>query len=1501
MRISTIIFSVLLAAATTFSSMAAPHQLAPKATGTVGHGISLKALSETAPSKTPEKGKRSVLKPSVSTRAPFAIDLKHSNRPFAPAAKVSTEAGARLPIINGLVSPTYESPIPQKGIYQIPTSADMSFELVADKIAINQGATKTPDFYVGFYLSQLWGMYIADYLAYNLETGQQLCDYYLSDYTEIAIDLTWDATEGTAYGISYNADVTGMVLAKYDFSATTMTRTVVAPLTVIADMIAADKNGQLWLVAQGDLYKVDKTTAALTKIGATGHPSPYLGSLAFDQKTDRLFMTVKNDTESYICEVNTTTGAATPLNVFEYGDQVVGLYVPAPLAEDGAPDAAQNAVADFPDGTMTGTVEFDAPTTLYDGTEATGKVSYIVTANGELVAQGNTMYGTKGISVTYTAETPGMVEFIIYFYNEVGNSPLTKLNAFVGNGTPSPVRGATASYDNATSTMTVSWLPVTTSSNGGYIDPAKVTYTVYDGTAPAGSAPLAENLKATSWTTTFEAPTDYTTYYYRIVANFEGIVSGFTLTNQVALGSMTPPINYSFVNNILGWTVIDANGDDQTWSIDTTGGEGLVMRYNFRQDMDDWLISMPIRLKAGKLYTLSFDLWKDLENCPELVEIKYGKAPTVEGMTETLRPAADVPVKENHKPTTVDLVCEEDGIYYVGVHGMSTKNQFYIYLGSFSVSEGISSAVPAAVDNFDVTAHGNGVKKADITFDAPALTAAGKPLSAITKIEVSRDGQLVKTFDTPAPGAALSYTDEVATHGIYNYSVVAYNAEGEGLKVEKEVYLGFALPAAPSFATLVEGETAGNATLAWAPVTEDVNGTPLTTSDVSYTVVFNNNGTPEIIATNLVLPAYSYQAVPEGEQAFLQYAVYAVTEAGLSEPAITEFKAMGTPYKDFDETFANGQLHYIWGVEGTDYQFGIGDDNTFSNLASANLDGGFFLGQTQYGGAAASVFTGMISLEGVNNPALSFYTNNFEGTDADQFKVEICERNAEWVTILDSTIDQIVEVAGWGNVICDLSAFAGKTIQVRFSIVSVDTGLLTLDDVKIVSLLDNDLAVVAITAPATVDTNTEYPVEVVIENAGAKEAKGYKVELSADGEVVKTFEGAALAQGEKATFSYTASFAAIATEPVTYSAKIVYAEDMNVDNNQTEEVVVMPKASKLPVVTDLQTDGIKLFWTAPDLTAEAGKPVTVDFEDGESFAHEYEGFTFVDGDASAIGGFSNVTIPGVTPGSTLASFFVFDSAYQSYAGNPTFAGHSGDKYLVSMFRSDKGTSDDWMISPELKLGGQTVSFYAKSYSADDPEKMKLCYSKTGTDVASFEVLETVEAVPGDWTLYTVELPADARYFAINSCATYAFMLMVDDFTYVPAHTFAESLTIVGYNVWRDGVKITETPVTECEFSDPDAPEGQSTYVVTVVYDLGESGASNEVAIGVSGLDEIGASLEITTIPGAVVVKGAGEAAVTVFSIDGKTVYAGKGDAVIPAPAGIYVVKAADKVAKVLVK
>lgn len=78
--------------------------------------------------------------------------------------------------------------------------------------------------------------------------------------------------------------------------------------------------------------------------------------------------------------------------------------------------------------------------------------------------------------------------------------------------------------------------------------------------------------------------------------------------------------------------------------------------------------------------------------------------------------------------------------------------------------------------------------------------------------------------------------------------------------------------------------------------------------------------------------------------------------------------------------------------------------------------------------------------------------------------------------------------------------------------------------------------------------------------------------------------------------------------------------------------------------------------------------------------------------------------------------------------------------------------------------------------------------------------------------------------------------MIDDVTYAPAKFDGVA---VGYNIYRDGVRLNDAPVEATSFVD-EAPEAPAhRYGVTTVYDLGESPVSNIVEAGpLSGIGSV---------------------------------------------------------------
>lgn len=1514
--ILTRIFSVLLAAGSVASMMAEAPQSARKInaapsalTSTVKRQVTAKpgrSRVNLLDAKT-----RSVSTSGLRTSLPTTLSSAPARLPIAKSA-ASAELCGMVVYNDDAATSAF-----QGGVYTIPTNADQTFELVfaANDPAATYGAVAYNGVYYTSDYQNLWGIIqIFTQTAYDMESGEVLWQANEEKFDNLMLASAIDPTTNTPYAITFNSQGNGYQLSTLEFGEGVINSIAVAELPAYGFCaMGFTSQGQLYAIVKNRdddgnatasfLVKVDKTTGAVDQIGETGILPQYVSGAVIDPKTDKMYWAISDAAGAgYMTEVNLTSGAAEVIYQFPKNDEVVGLYIPAPAAEAGAPAAAYNLSANFPEGSLTGSIKFDVPTTLYDGTETSGAVAYKVMADGNIIDEGNTTYGTKGVEVEYTAAAPAEIKFTVVLSNSVGDSPKANLKTFVGHGVPgAPAVSAILGENNK---VDVSWTAVTSTIDGGYINPDEVTYTV---TRYPGEVVVASALKDTKYSETLEEPSELVQYYYTVEADNAGLKSAIGKSNTITLGSVIPPYTQTFDTDLGGFTTEDVNADGKTW---TWYQQAVRIGYNSKLAMDDYLFSVPMKLQGGKMYKVNFKSYCNGSSFPERLEVKYGKAATSAAMTETL---LDATVIDQTQVPGHDLegylLPDADGIYYIGFHGISDADKFYLYIDDVQVSAAMSAEAPAAVSNLTATGAENAVKKITVKFTTPDKAISGAAITSLSKVEVKRDGVIVKTFDAPAVATELEYVDELEKSGTYTYTVVAYNAEGAGLEASADAFCGIDAPVAPETVEVIELTTPGYVAISWTAVTTDVRGTALNSADVKYDLYDYSGEELVLIAENLSTIAYTTEFPTEGKQQFAQYAVFAKTESGQGKGTASNMIPVGPAYDGLDESFTGADLKYIWAISTTssNSNWSLANDSKFTDLTSCDGDDGFIYNQAQYLDEGGSLMSGKISLASLTAPALSFYTYNIVGEDGtkdiNEIAVSVKVGNGEYEEVLKGTVDGLCNgVEGWGKVIVPLNKFMGKDIQIKFTVTVKQFTLTTFDIIKVADLVDYDLVAKSISAPSTVVAGSDYTVDVTVVNEGGKTASDYTVELYANGEMVESVAGPELTMGQSDVVTFNRSMSPLAVESITYSAKVVYSVDMNNDNNSTSEIIVTPKVSNMPKVNDLAAEatnaGVKLTWSEPDLSSAPADPETIDFEDGESFAQEYADWTFVDGDGSPVGGFQGSDIPGITPGTSLASYFVFDASYEQF--NQTFAAHSGNKYLAALFRYDDGTSDDWAISPILADGGQTISFYARSYSANYPEKIQVCYSTGSTDPADFEVLETIAKVPGEWTLVEVQLPANAKRFAINSCATSSFMLMIDDVTFIPGNKFAD-VNIIGYNIYRNGEKLNAEPEAECEYIDANAPAGDLAYVVTVVYDKGESAASNEATISFSSLDDIISGLSISTEPGKIIVKGAEGIDVIVVATDGKVLYSAKGDATIATLPGIYVVKAGQKVVKVAVK
>ncbi len=94
-----------------------------------------------------------------------------------------------------------------------------------------------------------------------------------------------------------------------------------------------------------------------------------------------------------------------------------------------------------------------------------------------------------------------------------------------------------------------------------------------------------------------------------------------------------------------------------------------------------------------------------------------------------------------------------------------------------------------------------------------------------------------------------------------------------------------------------------------------------------------------------------------------------------------------------------------------------------------------------------------------------------------------------------------------------------------------------------------------------------------------------------------------------------------------------------------------------------------------------------------------------------------------------------------------------------------------------------------------PEIIEIYHSEGSTEPKDFALLKEAQTLPQEWRRYSALLPAGAKRFAVRSCATDAFILMLDDFSY-EVNGEGGSIAIRGYNVYRDGVQLNSEPVEE---------------------------------------------------------------------------------------------------------
>lgn len=1389
----------------------------------------------------------------------------------------------------------------ESGLYRIPTTDGASFELMtnATRPAKNGAVVLNRQYMYPVLLDGVNQMYTVDIDNWTLVGTPQAS----TDATASA--AVYDPTTDCVYGYYYYDNDTEICFAIGHYPS--------GRITMIADnnkepmaAIAVDANGQLYAINyKGILYKVDKTNGEKTQIGDTGVVSQYNTSGAIDPATGIFYFAKATDFGGWLYTIDTTNAKATLIQTFPSDEEIGGMFVkPADYAAT-APGLPTDLALNFSNGESNGTITFKAPASSYNGAVLSGDVVYTVRANGKTLASARVAAGAE-VTVPVSVAGGTNYTFAVFASNGSGEGPRARATEYIGKDVPS-VPNVTASFLTEENAIFVKWDAIEVGAAGGFINPDEVTYTV---TRVGDNTVIAENIKETSVKdTSFGSGSNF---QYKVVATCGELSSEPGLSNVVDMTVKYPPYLETFDTKDPfddEYTMIGSGKGDNKW---TYYKSQQVVRayYDFDYDKDEWLITPAIMLEGGKKYKFSF-LSYGQKSYEEHMEVWYGSENTIAGMEKMLdnlviKSADQITYEYTISPT-------ETRKYYFGFHATSEYDMGYLYLDNIAVSAPTGDNVPDEATEVVLTPGEDGAKSATVSFKAPTQTITGQTITELEKIEIYRESNLVNTIDNPVPGESYSYVDNVPQSTNYTYYIYAYNEDGMGKAAKVTGYIGVKAPSVPTDAVLVENSTPGNVNLSWKAPTTYADGTPINLKYVTYQIKSGKN----LIKGDLTETSFDFQAVNSNTQDFVSYEVIAVTEGGSStETAQSNVLLVGVPAKaPYKESFRNGNnsnpLATV--IESGYGNWRIYTDSSFAELDSQDGDNGY-IGFSMYNGAgdSSSLLTGRYDLTGVTNTAFTFYVYPTGQLDENNNVVSVSVNDGSgWTKIKEVVFNTLFDQQKWNKVIVPLDAYDGQVIQLKLTSTNNQYFYSFYDNFVLEGINAHQLEPVAVNVPYIVNVGEDYDVTVYVGNNGIKTTGKYTVELIRNGEKVGEAEGDALKGGETAKFIFTERLETTSDRVNSYRAVVNYDNNTSSANNESADFITTVRMPYTPAVEDLDAvdseNGAVLSWTAPALDEARPAETTEDFESYEpwTFGTSLGDWTLVDRDKGLIGGPANYSFPNIPDlGKGRLSFFVLDSTWETIADIESYEPYSGTQYISNMYNYDWSQNDDWIISPELYGGHQIVKIYVKSFNPAYPEAVEVLYSTTDKDPESFIHAISMDPVPGDWTLIEAALPEGAKYFAVRAIGVDRFMLFCDDFTYVPAGS-AETLSLTGYNVYRDGAKITEEPVKETTYVDGITDSETHSYYVTAVYEeKGESAGSNVVSLAHSGVNTVyNADFKVRVNGQNIIITGA-NGKVSVANAAGQVVYSADAQAVNTAEinaAGVYIVRDANNIRKVIVK
>lgn len=554
----------------------------------------------------------------------------------------------------------------------------------------------------------------------------------------IVTDMTYDVTTSKLYALAVDVNEINMQdpnaeinLNLYTIDPTTGEAVYVGGQPSINLVtIAANSEGYLYGVdVNGTLWSINKRNGkpeeelSMAEVEASS-----LQSADFSERDGSMYWTRFNGIgNSELWKFTFGDDEITPslIGALAKGTEVIGLHIDSNAESPSTPAEPTDfkAVAGV-NGELKATLSWKNPQVNQRNEALQGTLKAKIYRNGEAV--GNLDGVTAGQMSEWTDNTPtnGMALYQVSVINSDGEGKkATASEIFVGEDALGYVTELKAQRQNGD--VSLSWSKPTKGRHGGWIGNSAITYKIVRLTDSLVVAESTEDTRVLDTNIIIQDGYSYSVTAYNAAG--EGLS---TTSNTVVTGpAATVPYRCDFSTDYQTrlWTIVDADGDGETWYRDHNyaGTSDWFMKYMSQSLLDpavennDWLLSAPIRLEAGKYYTLSYSirLMSQSGLFPANYSVTLGTDNTVEAQNKVL---AQIDGEENMMQFAnhqVAVQVDADGEYTLGFQ--------------------LRNRVPAQITNIELT-EANGIELALSTLDGNRVPMLGD--TSPYKVTVTNEG-----------------------------------------------------------------------------------------------------------------------------------------------------------------------------------------------------------------------------------------------------------------------------------------------------------------------------------------------------------------------------------------------------------------------------------------------------------------------------------------------------------------------------------------------------------------------------------------------------------------------------------------------------------------------------------------------------------------------------------------------------------------------------------------